>query len=424
VNVLDLFAGPGGWDIALAELGHKALGIELQPEVCATRLAAGHLTEQGDVAALEPWQRAPVWGLVGSPPCTAYSDAGKREGIADQLLVYQCARRLAEGDDCRAEVQAKCSGKTSLLVVEPLRWALALQPEWVALEQVPAVLGLWQLLAGLLEAHGYRTWVGMLNAADYGVPQVRRRAFLLAHKHRAVHAPEPTHAKAEGDTLFAAARLPWVSMAEALGWGMNARPYFTIASSRTSGGPDIEKVGGSNARRALYEERDSGRWEDPPTHMNTGRDWKKGGDRDDAQEVPTDQPAPTVSAKLPGQARWVMRQNARSKSTTKPVTEPAPTITGGHDHGDRVWVYERPSTTVQGDPRIWAPGHKENSSDPPGKYQQRRGDQAIRVELDEAAVLQGFPRDYPWQGNKSQRFQQVGNAVPPPLAKAVLGVLL
>ena len=42
-----------------------------------------------------------------------------------------------------------------------------------------------------------------------------------------------------------------------------------------------------------------------------------------------------------------------------------------------------------------------------------------RITVDEATLIQGFPKDFPWQGGNSQVFKQIGNSVPPPLAFAV-----
>lgn len=124
--------------------------------------------------------------------------------------------------------------------------------------------------------------------------------------------------------------------------------------------------------------------------LNTGRDLRDSGGRASAQMIPLDDPAPTVSAVL-GQ-----------------------------------WWLMRPATTVQGDTRVWAPGHKINADDVAhGRSgQDRAGSRAVRVDLHELAVLQGFPPDYPFVGTRTSRARQIGNAVPPQLLAAVLGANL
>ena len=219
--VLDLFAGPGGWSEGLRELGNQARGIDSDPLACATAEGAGHERLLADVAALEPGDFSGLWGLVASPPCQAYSRAGKGLGALDKPRVLACARELSEGVDSRDRHRASCEDERSLLTVEPLRWALALRPRWLALEQVPAVAELWSAFADFLGVHGYRCAVGVLSAERFGVPQVRKRAFLLASLDGEVELPAPTHrsfdprrhAPREDE-----AHLPrWRSMAEALG---------------------------------------------------------------------------------------------------------------------------------------------------------------------------------------------------------------
>ena len=217
--IVDLFAGPGGWDLAAEALGLRPVGIEVDPVACQTRHNAGLLTVNASVADLpvEPFAGL-LTGLIASPPCPTFSQAadGSGTGELDRLLAF-ADHWAAAGWHDPAEWHDWDDPRTPL-VLEPLRW-LAADPDWLALEQVPAVAPLWDRIAALLTAAGWRSaWAGTLNAADYGVPQTRRRAFLIASRHHRVEPPAATHAEHPTPTLFGDALAPWVPMATALGW--------------------------------------------------------------------------------------------------------------------------------------------------------------------------------------------------------------
>ena len=100
--------------------------------------------------------------------------------------------RGATGDSAGKEIHLP--GKPdSALIVRTVQWVGRCNPEWVAFEQVPAVLPVWQAACLGLAELGYSSWAGVLNAADFGVPQTRRRAFLMASRVSEVQPPEPTH---------------------------------------------------------------------------------------------------------------------------------------------------------------------------------------------------------------------------------------
>jgi DNA (cytosine-5)-methyltransferase 1 len=261
-RIVDLFAGAGGWDEGLRELGLSALGIDNDRWACATARAAGHERVEADIAALDPRSFAPVWGLIGSPPCQAYSSAGKGLGRLDKPRVIACAHELAAGHDSRAEHLAECRDPRSLLTVEPLRWALELRPRWVALEQVPPVLELWSLFCELLAAHGYEASAGILSAERYGVPQTRKRAYLVASLDGPAELPSPTHRSynpRRPDHVPEDERdlLPWVSMADALGW---ARDAVTRTNNQTSGGSRPRGLSRSAGCPARTLDSASGSW--------------------------------------------------------------------------------------------------------------------------------------------------------------------
>lgn len=260
--IIDLFAGAGGWDEGLRELGLTALGIDNDRWACATARAAGHWRLEADIASLDPLDFAPTWGLIGSPPCQAYSIAGKKLGRVDKSLVIACAHELAAGNDTRAERLAECRDPRSLLTVEPLRWAISLRPRWLALEQVPPVLELWSLFCELLAVHDYEASAGILGAEQFGVPQTRRRAFLVASldgpaelpspSHRSYNPRRPDHVRDDERDL-----IPWVSMAEALGWSPRA---VTHTNNQTAGGRRPRGLARPATRPARTLDGASGSW--------------------------------------------------------------------------------------------------------------------------------------------------------------------
>lgn len=237
--IVEGFHGPGGWAEGRRILGlrTRSVGMEWDAAACATASAAGHTVIRCDVSQ---YPTAPFKGRnvkkVDSSPCQAWSQGGHMLGLVDQPLVHQAVEDLARGRDTRSALKEACQDERSILAAEPMRWHHDLRPEWIAMEQVPAVLPLWQQYARILRSWGYSTWCGVLNSADYGVGQARKRAVLIASRARDVTAPAATHAQHPEEDLFGSHLLPWVSMADALGWGYTQRPAPTVTGGGTETG--------------------------------------------------------------------------------------------------------------------------------------------------------------------------------------------
>lgn len=156
-------------------------------------------------------------------------------------------------------------------------------------------------------------------------------------------------------------------------------------------------------------------------------------DTTNATRREVDQPAPTMFASRPSKLSWVVRtgNNSRigrgeSKDFERATSGPSPTLTG---NVNRWQVALQSNYGTGGDPR----DKGERTPDQPAATITSKIDRAkwvegetetARVSVQEAGLLQSFPADYPWQGTSTKQYLQVGNAVPPLLAAAILRPLL
>ncbi|MDL5351122.1 DNA cytosine methyltransferase [Microbacterium sp. zg-YB36] len=285
-TVLELFAGHGV-GVAIKELGANEHAVEKAPDAIATRRANGM-----DIAYEDVWDVHLAEGLEhdtqhGSPPCPSFSAAGKGSGRKQMPLILDAIQDGIWRDihELRAWSDSLEDPRTGLTVV-PLHYAYRFNPTYISLEQVPAVLPIWEAYAEVLRGMGYSVWVGNLQAEQYGVPQTRKRAILMARRDgKEARPPKPTHSRyySHDPEKLDPGVAKWVSMADAIGSIPADRPSPTV----TGGGCDDRRLG------ALRDGRPAG---DPQftvvSNYGTGGDPAKRGRRMSTE------PAATITSKF------------------------------------------------------------------------------------------------------------------------------
>lgn len=162
MRYISLFSGIEAASVAWAPLGWEPLAFaEIEPFCCELlEKRFPDVPNLGDVCGVD-WSayRGKCDLIVGGSPCQAFSVAGRREGL----------------DDPRGR-----------LMLEYARAVRDVKPRWVLWENVPGVLSqdggrAFGTLLGLLEDCGYALAWRVLDAQFFGVPQRRRRVFLVGH---------------------------------------------------------------------------------------------------------------------------------------------------------------------------------------------------------------------------------------------------
>lgn len=338
IRTLDLFAGAGG-----LSLGFEQSGLGFQPVFAVEHDTAAARTYKrnfqcpvvdGDIEALEAFEQADV--ILGGPPCQGFSPLGRDRDDESRATLNELWQHYL-----RAVRQ-----------VRPKAFVIENVPEFQKSAQFQRLLDLMEHDPELAE---YRYNYGVLNAADYGVPQRRRRGILVAvrGKHDVPWPPPPTHG-AEGSGL---------------------EPYVTVRDtiSDLATYPTITEIVVTDGRQDLHFARNP-----RPMSLERYRAIPEGGNRFDLARNRPDL-LPRCWAKKPSGTADVM---------------------------GRLW-WDRPSLTVR----------TEFFKPEKGRYLHPTLDRPITHR--EAARLQSFPDHFEFEGTKIEVARQIGNAVPPGLAAAV-----
>jgi DNA (cytosine-5)-methyltransferase 1 len=174
MKALDLFSGPGGLSLGMKRADIEPVAcVEKSKDAVATYDAHTPTAEhfRSDIRAISfERYRGKVDVVFGGPPCQPFSTGGLRRGTADARNMFP----------------------------EFIRALREVQPAAFLAENVPglATRNRVQYLAELLaefEALGFNVSWHVVSAADYGVPQKRRRLIIVGMKKGAFWFPKPTH---------------------------------------------------------------------------------------------------------------------------------------------------------------------------------------------------------------------------------------
>jgi len=346
-TAVDLFAGTGGLSLGLKQAGFSVRAAVELDKAAAKTYRANHRGTPMLVADIRDVTKGTIHSaarteeidlLVGCAPCQGFCSLTRKN----------------ESRDPRND-----------LLLEMGRLVRSVRPTAVLMENVPGLADVgkrvfWKFLRALTES-GYQHEWRVVQMADYGLPQSRRRLVLLAGLGFAIPFPEPTHA-----------RVPKK--------GSDLKPWLTVRDA----------IGGRSAPLTLE------------------RSWKSGGPRAQKWHVVRDlqeQTKARLRAAHPGASRLALG------AKLLPDCHQDGYEGFGNVYGRMTW--EAPSPTITAGCVTPAKGRF-------GHPDRRRTTISVR----EAALLQSFPSSYDFRTDSIQEAcEMIGNAVPPRFAE-VLGVQL
>lgn len=350
IKVIDLFAGVGGLSYGFAN--DEAFEIIAANEILPNMAKAYQLNHPSvnvynkdikdfGIADLEKdfgIKSGEIDLIIGGPPCQAYSTVGKRLANDPRGQLFQEYYRVLK------EISPKA------FIFENVKGLLSIRKG-----------KLMQTILELFKSLGFKIKYKVLNAADYGTPQIRERVIIVGIKtEKEFEFPKPTHYNPrENQLVFNENLKPYVSVAEAIG----DLPF--IKSGEESFEYFCEP---QNDYQRLMREKSS--------------------------EILKDHNAPNNNKNLvklmellpDGGSPLNLPEELRPKS-------------GFANTYCRLW-WNRPSTTIT----------RNLSTPSSSRCIHPKAPRPLTTR--EGARLQGFPDDYQFFGSRSDKNLQIGNAVP------------
>jgi DNA (cytosine-5)-methyltransferase 1 len=342
-NIIDLFCGCGGLSLGFEQAGYNTLlGVDVDKAALQT-FEKNHSNSQtiyGDITKITGQQilkkinKSSVDVIVGGPPCQGMSLSGPRKFHDPRNKLYLSFIRLVD----------------------------ELQPKAFVIENVPGIVSLFKgaIKDSIIEEFtnmGYIVKLKLLNAADYGVPQTRKRVFFVGLKGgEEFQFPDPTLSEPEWVTAEeATSDLPLLE--DSLGQAQEI--YYSEPKN------DFQRYSRHNSTKVY-------------NHQATNHN-------EQTKKIISLVPEGGNYKDLPQEYKDT--RNFHVAWTRYHSKKPASTIDTGHRH--HFHFKENRVPTVR-----------------------------------ENARFQSFPDDFIFYGNRTEQYRQVGNAVPPLLAKIIAEELL
>jgi DNA (cytosine-5)-methyltransferase 1 len=206
LSAIDLFCGAGGTGVGFIDAGYNILGA-LDNDANAAQTYSNNLgikVLEEDIREVDPnWLRnqlglgvGKLGVLAGCPPCQGFSRIRNKHGASDER---------------------------NSLVLRYSSFVEEFKPKFALFENVPGLTRsthgkrYYQQLLSALRALNYNPREFLLDAADFGVPQRRRRVIVVAGRDNVMPPPiVPTHGHPSSVEVLRGGRKPWVTVREAI----------------------------------------------------------------------------------------------------------------------------------------------------------------------------------------------------------------